>query len=63
MVRAGDATIGDPKLAIIAGPCGIESREQAFAIAKTVQQSGAQFLSWLRLETSNVTLHVPGPGR
>jgi len=43
VVRVGDATIGDRELAIIAGPCAIESREQAFAIAKTVQQSGARF--------------------
>ena len=43
VVRVDDATIGDGELAIIAGPCGIESREQAFAIAKTVQQSGARF--------------------
>src|SRR6266508_7015401 len=43
MVRVGDAAIGDGHLAIIAGPCGIESREQAFAIAKAVQQSGARF--------------------
>jgi 3-deoxy-7-phosphoheptulonate synthase len=43
VVRVGDATIGDGELAIIAGPCAIESREQAFAIAKTVQHSGARF--------------------
>src|SRR5207253_7435344 len=43
VVRVGDATIGGGELAIIAGPCAIESREQAFAIAKTVQQSGARF--------------------
>src|SRR5215813_13913386 len=43
VVHAGNATIGDPQLAIIAGPCAIESREQAFAIAKIVQQSGARF--------------------
>jgi 3-deoxy-7-phosphoheptulonate synthase len=43
VVRVGDATVGDSELAIIAGPCAIESREQAFAIAKTVQQSGARF--------------------
>src|SRR5438034_11306263 len=42
VVRVGDATIGGGELAIIAGPCAIESREQAFAIAKTVQQSGAR---------------------
>jgi len=38
-----DATIGGPKLAIMAGPCAIESREQAFAVAERVQRAGAQF--------------------
>src|ERR1700722_19989818 len=38
-----DATIGGPALAIIAGPCAIESREQAFAVAERVQRAGAQF--------------------
>src|SRR6202023_2486842 len=31
-----DATIGGPALAIMAGPCAIESREQAFAGAERV---------------------------
>jgi 3-deoxy-7-phosphoheptulonate synthase len=39
-----DAAIGGHELAIIAGPCSIESREQAFAIAEQVAASGAQFL-------------------
>src|SRR5215831_12809238 len=43
VVRVADATIGGTELAIIAGPCAIESREQAFAIARIVQQSGAGF--------------------
>src|SRR5213596_318694 len=43
VVRVGDATIGGSELAIIAGPCAIESREQAFVVAKTVQKSGARF--------------------
>jgi 3-deoxy-7-phosphoheptulonate synthase len=38
-----DASIGGQNLAIIAGPCSIESREQAFAIAEHVAASGAQF--------------------
>jgi 3-deoxy-7-phosphoheptulonate synthase len=38
-----DATIGGPGLAIIAGPCGIESHEQAFAVAERVHRAGAQF--------------------
>src|SRR5947208_9930116 len=38
-----DATFGGPGLAIVAGPCAIESREQAFAVAERVHRSGAQF--------------------
>src|SRR3974390_649151 len=38
-----DATIGGRNLAIVAGPCSIESREQAFAIAEKVAAAGAQF--------------------
>src|SRR5436305_10251541 len=37
-------TIGGVNLAIMAGPCGIESREQAFAIAGPVARAGAQFV-------------------
>ena len=43
VVRVGDATIGGDELAIIAGPCAIESRAQAFAIAEAVRRSGARF--------------------
>src|SRR5213075_3234703 len=43
VVRVGDATIGGDELAIIAGPCAIESRAQAFAVAETVRRSGARF--------------------
>jgi 3-deoxy-7-phosphoheptulonate synthase len=43
IVRVGDAAIGGDELAIIAGPCAIESRTQAFAIAEAVRRSGARF--------------------
>src|ERR1044071_1070554 len=43
IVRVGDATIGGDELAIIAGPCAIESRNQAFAIAEGVRVTGARF--------------------
>jgi 3-deoxy-7-phosphoheptulonate synthase len=36
-------TIGGSDLAIMAGPCGIESRDQAFATAERVARAGAQF--------------------
>jgi 3-deoxy-7-phosphoheptulonate synthase len=39
----GDATIGGDELAIIAGPCAVESREQVFAVAEAVKRSGARF--------------------
>src|SRR6202453_5162091 len=38
-----DATIGGADLAIVAGPCSVESREQAFEIAEQVASAGAQF--------------------
>ena len=43
VVQVGDATIGGEELAIIAGPCAIESRDQAFVVAEAVWRSGAKF--------------------
>jgi 3-deoxy-7-phosphoheptulonate synthase len=43
VVRVGDAAVGGDELALIAGPCAIESRAQAFAIAEAVRRSGARF--------------------
>src|SRR5918911_870804 len=43
VVKVGDAEIGGEELAIIAGPCAVESREQLFAIAEAVRRSGARF--------------------
>lgn len=38
-----DATIGGNEVAVIAGPCAIESREQAFTAAERVARAGAKF--------------------
>jgi len=38
-----DASIGGRNLAIVAGPCSIETADQAFAIAEQVAAAGAQF--------------------
>jgi 3-deoxy-7-phosphoheptulonate synthase len=43
VIRVGDASIGGDELAIIAGPCAVESRAQAFAVAESVRRSGARF--------------------
>src|SRR5580698_6593972 len=41
--NGSSATIGGRNLAVVAGPCSIESREQALAIAEQVAAAGAQF--------------------
>ncbi len=38
-----NASVGGRDLAMIAGPCSIETREQAFAVAEHVAKAGAQF--------------------
>ena len=38
-----EATIGGDELAVIAGPCAIETRDQAFAAAERVVRAGARF--------------------
>ncbi|MFN2499705.1 MAG: 3-deoxy-7-phosphoheptulonate synthase [Pyrinomonadaceae bacterium] len=43
VIRVGDATIGGDELTIIAGPCAVESHEQALAVAEVVRRSGARF--------------------
>jgi 3-deoxy-7-phosphoheptulonate synthase len=38
-----NVTIGGRDLAMVGGPCSIESREQAFAVAEQIAAAGAQF--------------------
>ncbi len=40
-VRVGPIVIGGERLTVIAGPCAIESREQAFTVAREVRKYGA----------------------
>jgi 3-deoxy-7-phosphoheptulonate synthase len=42
VVRVGDVLVGNGHLTIIAGPCAIESEEQAITIARQVKSAGAQ---------------------
>jgi 3-deoxy-7-phosphoheptulonate synthase len=43
VIKVGNAAIGGGELAIIAGPCAIESPEQVFKVAESVANSGAKF--------------------
>ena len=62
VVRVGDATIGGDELAVIAGPCAIESRAQAFAVAETVQRSGARFFRGGAFKPRSSPYEFPGLG-
>jgi len=42
LIHVGNVTIGNGRFVLIAGPCAVESEEQALAIAHRVRQSGAQ---------------------
>ena len=42
IVEVGDVRIGNGHFAIIAGPCAVESEEQALTIAAQVKEAGAQ---------------------
>src|SRR6202048_3376740 len=39
---SGDVIVGGTKVALVAGPCAVESEEQAFAIAERVAKSGVR---------------------
>jgi len=43
-VKVGNAVIGGNKLAIMAGPCAVESEEQVMTIAQAVKAAGANIL-------------------
>ena len=62
VVRVGDATIGGNALAVIAGPCAIESRDQAFAVAETVSRSGARFFRGGAFKPRSSPYEFPGLG-
>jgi 3-deoxy-7-phosphoheptulonate synthase len=42
-IKVGNAYIGDGSLAMIAGPCAVESEDQVFKVAEIVAASGAKF--------------------
>jgi 3-deoxy-7-phosphoheptulonate synthase len=43
VIKVGNATIGGKELAIIAGPCAVETVDQVFKVAEAVAASGTKF--------------------
>jgi 3-deoxy-7-phosphoheptulonate synthase len=62
IVDVGGAKIGGGVLAIVAGPCSVENREQAFAVAEAVQRSGAQFFRGGAFKPRTSPYSFPGLG-
>lgn len=62
VVNVDDATIGGDELAIIAGPCAIETRAQAFAVGEAVQRSGARFFRGGAFKPRTSPYEFPGLG-
>jgi len=44
VVKVGGVPIGGPELAVVAGPCAVESREQLLTVARAIKAAGAQLL-------------------
>jgi 3-deoxy-7-phosphoheptulonate synthase len=44
VVTVRGVAVGGPELALMAGPCGVESREQLFTVARYVAESGVRLL-------------------
>jgi len=44
VVEVRGVAVGGPELAVMAGPCGVESREQLFTVARYVAESGTRLL-------------------
>ncbi|MDQ6809609.1 MAG: 3-deoxy-7-phosphoheptulonate synthase [Verrucomicrobiota bacterium] len=61
-VHVGEASIGADELAIIAGPCAIETRAQAFAVAEAVARSGAKFFRGGAFKPRSSPYDFPGLG-
>ena len=63
-VRVGDVEIGvGAPLAVIAGPCAVESREQVLATARWVKREGATLMRGGAFKPRILPVRLPGPGR
>jgi 3-deoxy-7-phosphoheptulonate synthase len=63
VVQVGDIDIGGPELAVIAGPCSVESREQTLTLARRLKELGAHVLRGgaFKPRTSPYTFQGLGP--
>ena len=63
IVKVNDLTIGSDEIAIIAGPCAVESEEQLLATARAVKAAGANILRGGAFKPSTSPYHFRGLGK
>ena len=61
-VNVGGVEIGGRRIAVIAGPCAVESEAQVEAAAAAVKAAGATSAARRRVQAAHLALLVPGDG-
>ena len=61
-IKIGNTVVGGKKLAIMAGPCSVESNEQITAVAQAVKDAGAteEMLAELYVNENYCLMYTPG---
>ena len=62
-IKVGDAVLGGNELAIIAGPCAVETEQQVLQTAKAVKEAGANILRGGAFKPSTSPYHFRGLGK
>ncbi len=63
LVPIGNVLVGGERIVIIAGPCAVESRDQALTIAREVKRYGALVFRGGAFKPTDIPLFVSGAGR
>ena len=60
---SGDVLVGGPHIAMIAGPCAVETEEQCFATAAQLKPTGVRLFRGGAYKPRTSSLQFSGPGR
>ena len=63
VITVGGTSLGGGHVALIAGPCSVETREQVFEAARAAKAAGAHHAARRGLQAPHVAVRLPGPGR
>ena len=60
-IKIGNTVVGGKKLAIMAGPCSVESEEQIIDVAEARQGGGRDRSARRRVQAAHFPVRLPGP--